>query len=143
MGPDRARHDGRGRTGRRRRRSWGESVRLEGECAEIVKRVADEKGWSVAHQVRVTPAQGEAFSRVFDFVITTPKGEIFIESVNFRTPEALSEIVAAVTNALRDQKFLAAFLVVPSTKSAAAYGPENVDIIPIGDLERRLREIPE
>lgn len=117
----------------------GESVRLERDCAVIVDRVAAEKGWDARPQVRRV-GEGSS-SYVFDFVITTGSDPIFIETANFREWQALSDKVAAVSAALRNQKSLAAFLVIPNTR-AVTYVPENLDIVPIGDLERRLREIP-
>jgi hypothetical protein len=118
----------------------GESVRLERQCAEIVERVAGEEGWEVRRDVhRVT--EGKTY--VFDFVITIESGSdpIFIETANFRGPQALSDKVAAISAALPDERLLAAFLVIPNTQPAAAYVPEKLAIVPVGDLERKLREI--
>jgi hypothetical protein len=118
-----------------------ESVRLESDTATIVERVAKEKRWQVKRHARVESAADESSYRIFDFVITTRKGLIFIDSANFRSPENLSNIVASVGEALQDQKnLLAAFLVVPNVKFSA-YVPENLQVVPVGDLERQLREI--
>jgi hypothetical protein len=120
----------------------GETVRLERECAAIVERVADEKGWDVRREVRRVGPGGE--SHVFDFLITTRTGSnpVFIETANFREPQAVSDKVAAISAVLGDQGFLAAFLVIPNTRAAGSYVPDNLKIVPVGDLERQLREIP-
>jgi hypothetical protein len=116
----------------------GESVGLERECAEIVQRVADEREWDVRRDVRRV---GPGGTYVFDFVLTTQADPILIEAVNFRAPEILGAKAADFSGALQDHRFLAAFLVVPNHKAAAAYVPENVHIVPVGDLERKLREL--
>jgi len=118
----------------------GESVRLERECALIVERIAEERGWEVRREVRRVVPEGQT-AYIFDFVVTTGAGRVFIDAVNFREPQALSDRVTAMSAALRDHAFLAAFVVVPNTRVAAAYVPENLAIVPVGDLERRLREI--
>jgi hypothetical protein len=117
-----------------------ESVGLELEVAQIVERVASEKGWQVAHGVRVGGTPGPY--RIFDFVITTRKGLIYIEALTLRQPErTLANRLAAISGALQVAEFSAAFVVMPNVPFTT-YLPENVDVVPIGDLERRLRELP-
>jgi hypothetical protein len=117
-----------------------ESVGLERESAEIVKRVATERGWDVRQNVRRV---GPGGTYNFDFVLTTQTEPILIEAVNFRNAENLSAKATDFTRALQDHHFLAAFLVIPNHKAAAAYVPEKVQIVPVGDLERKLREVAE
>lgn len=119
----------------------GESVRLGRETTAIVERVAGEKGWDVRPGWRRIGPGGVPF--VFDFTIGTDRGLIFVETVNFRERQALYDKVAAVSAALPDQNFRRAFLVIPNTKATAAYVPENLSIVPVGDLERKLRKIAE
>lgn len=115
----------------------GESVRLEREARAIVERVAGEKGWAVREDVRRI---GPGGTYTFDFVLTTEAAPVLLEAVNFRSQDVLNERVAEFVRAIQDHNFLAAFVVVPNNKAAAAYVPENVQIVPIGDLERKLRE---
>jgi hypothetical protein len=53
----------------------------------------------------------------------------------------LSDKIAAISAALRDQRFRAAFVVIPNSQPAAAYVPEKLQIVPVADLGRPLREI--
>jgi hypothetical protein len=121
-----------------------ESEGLDRQTAEIVERVAGEKGWQVERDVRVGPADGPY--RIFDFVVTTQEGLIYIEAyiyaLTLRQPEGtLANRLAAIDGALKDAEFSAAFVVMPNVPFTT-YLPENVDVVPIGDLERRLRELP-
>jgi hypothetical protein len=119
----------------------GESVRLQNDTAAIVDRVANERKWRVNRNVRMPLAGDEVGYRILDFVIETPKGTVFIETVNFRTPDGLSGPLSHIDAALRGHEFLATLVVVPTRKFAIREHP-NVDVVPVGDLERRLREIP-
>jgi hypothetical protein len=83
-----------------------ESVRLGRDTATIVERVAQEKRWQVKRNVRVQSAAGGSAYRIFDFVITTRKGLIFVDSAIARQPEGLATIVASVGETLRDQENL-------------------------------------
>jgi hypothetical protein len=118
----------------------GESVRLGGDTAAIVDRVANEREWRVNRNVRMPLADDDVGYRIFDFVIETRKGTIFIETVNFRRPEGLSGPLTYIDAALHGREFLAAFVVVPDRKFAIREHP-NVEVVPVGDLERRLREL--
>jgi hypothetical protein len=74
-------------------------------------------------------------------VITTRKGLIYIEALTLRQPRSLANRLAEISGALQDAEFSAAFVVMPNVPFTT-YLPENVDVVPIGDLERRLRELP-
>jgi hypothetical protein len=65
------------------------------------------------------------------------------EDCIFLTVRHVQRLVAAVDAALHDQKnLLAAFLVLPNTRAASSREPEYLQIVPVGDLERKPREIP-
>ena len=116
------------------------SLRLQQDAGTIVDRVAKEKHWQVKRQVRVEAPDGQSY-RIFDFVITTRKGLIFVETVILKQPDIVSRTIASIDQTLRDQNVLAAFVVGPDV-GFYAYVPENLKVVPIGDLERRLRELP-
>jgi hypothetical protein len=119
----------------------GESVLLERATAEIVQRVAAEKRWRVARGVRVerVDLQNGAYA-VFDFVIETRKGPVFVETAAVRKPESLIVKTNAVAAALRGREWLEAFIVVPDGSIFVRPIPE-VQIVEVGQLEERLREV--
>jgi hypothetical protein len=118
-----------------------ESERHRRQVAAIVERVAGEKGWEVTQDERVPPPPGERWDRVFDFVLGTPRGQIFMDVVIVRDPENLRTIVAAVNAVLRDRERLAALVVIPDVRFPAPPTRGDPEVVRIGQLERRLREI--
>jgi hypothetical protein len=117
-----------------------QTVRLDTEVSAIVERVATEKKWSVERQMRVNAEEPGRY-RIFDFVINTRKGSIFIETGVFSRPEKLALRAHAIAEFVRRQEPFATFVVVPDGSVSSQPEPE-VTVVEVGQLEARLRELP-
>jgi hypothetical protein len=115
---------------------------LERDVSAIVERVAAKKRWQVGREVsrRLEDDPQKRF-RIFDFVIQTRKGSVFVDTAVLRTPEALVTRVHAIADALPEEGVLAAFIVVPNGSISGHPGHE-VDIVEVGKLEATLTAIP-
>jgi hypothetical protein len=117
------------------------SVSLDRDVAAIVERVAARKRWQVGRNVRrQLPGDPPGRFRIFDFVLQTRKGSIFLETAILRTPEALVGRVHTIADALPEEGVLGAFIVVPDDSISGHPHPE-VDIVEVGRLEKTLSEI--
>jgi hypothetical protein len=115
----------------------GRGVRLEQETAAIIDRVAAERGWEIERGVQLDRTGG--YQKV-DFVLTAPTGRIFIETAVSPTPGFLLNKAQVLAGALTHLEHLAAFVVVPD-KTAHIQPPPGVEVVEIGDLERKLRDL--
>jgi hypothetical protein len=116
----------------------GESVLLDQATAEIVRRVAAEKKWRVAREIRVD--LGDGTYAAFDFAVDTRKGPVYIETAVLRTPESLVRKTSSIESALRGREWLEVFIVVPDGSIHGRPVP-GVQIVEISQLEERLRDV--
>jgi hypothetical protein len=116
-----------------------QSVVLDRDTGAIVERVAQKKKWSVGREVRVEAMEGRGY-RIFDFVITTRKGPIFIETGVF-SRRTLVERARAIASFLRGREVLATLMVVPDGTNADHPDPD-VHVVEISRLEGLLSELP-
>jgi hypothetical protein len=124
-----------------------ESVLAEQTVHAIIDRVASEKKWRVARGARVNLVGTSAY-RVFDFVLATRKGNIFVDVAKFATPQQLGlrmqMMMATLERPAREEIAVrAALIVVPNGALGDAVVPalDFVEAVEVGQLEQKLREL--
>ena len=119
-----------------------EAMALERRATEILRRVAERRGWELQEEVRVRMpvAEGVEAQRTVDFVIATLEGPVVVEAAVLRVPTTVARRSAWINEARQALNARLALIVVPEGDVVGQPTP-NVEIVAIDQLEARLEQL--
>ena len=137
-----------GRVGTKRRRAPGvrvlqSSLAHEAAVLDVVKTVADERGWLLRPEMRVDLAGSDRHVNI-DFVLEIDGGIVLVEAANIPSVGNTANLrETKLMEAMQQTGALAAFLVVPESGFSSIGDWRGFHFVGVGGLEAAMRSIPD